>query len=560
MNHIDTSQNYLTIPTGDPFCDIGGFVIDYLQGVHDENKNPEKLIAYITNFYIKSWKQKLHSFFHNSKLTHNSVMRDPDKAFEANTKFYQSLYQGQDFVKEGYCRITGLKTLLFSATRMNSILTGADSMINFSHGFEDGLLLSKEALTRFLFVPFGAVQIGGRYAVVYSNREDVTKYFVEETCKHNLDRGTGKISKGVRRLKYANPSSALFYYADKCYYSDLKIVTVNPETGKSEIKGVTLNILHFTNFSSDADVQIYMLPAVVFQFYHQCISQFAQDWQKFVKANYVKFRGYRANFDSSSEDYTEAVKEATLIPVTDFKYLEENMSGLNLSVAGTKRVIDKKTKSEAEFIVVNKNEFETWKQGKPFKEWKESEEYKEAKTQTLKEEFKLTYQFEDYSTKWLNLVYDKLISGQSIRANILRWNETHSFDFRITKLYQILIRNMNEKTLEYIERIADVVIQDETGIKKSIRAIKVLEYGRLRSFIIKLIEKHWKEGNKESLITLRDYVKYLFPAGTAWTEIRDLLLICIYQKMHENNIVAPDDDEDDDNVLLELPDDETENN
>ncbi len=119
---------------------------------------------------------------------------------------------------------------------------------------------------------------------------------------------------------------------------------------------------------------------------------------------------------------------------------------------------------------------------------------------------------------------------------------------------------MNEKTLEYIERIADVVIQDETGIKKSIRAIKVLEYGRLRSFVIKLIEKHWKEGNKESLITLRDYVKYLFPTGTAWTEIRDLLLICIYQKMHENNIVAPDDGEDDDNVLLELLDDETENN
>ncbi len=420
MNHNENSQNFLTIPTGDPFCDVGGFVIDYLQGVHDENKNTEKLIAYISNIYIKSWKQKLHSFFHNSKFGRPKLIGKYKEAFEENMTYYKSLLNDEEFVKEGHCRIIGHQTKLFSATRMNSILTGANSFINFSHGFENGLLYSKEALIRVFFVPFGAVQIGGRYAVLYSNRENITNFFVEETCKHNLDREIGKASKGVRRLKCSNPSSALFYYADKCYYSDLKIVTTNPETGKAEIKGVTLNILHFSNYATDPDIQVYALPAVVFQFYHQCISQFGQDWQKFIKANYVKFRGYRANFDTSSEDYTETVKEATLIPVADFKYLEENMSGFNLSLAGTKRVIDKKTKSEAEFFVVNKNEFETWKQGKLFKEWKESEEYKEAKTQTLKEEFKLTYQFEDYSTKWVNLVYDRLISGQSILSRILK--------------------------------------------------------------------------------------------------------------------------------------------
>ena len=80
----------------------------------------------------------------------------------------------------------------------------------------------------------------------------------------------------------------------------------------------------------------------------------------------------------------------------------------------------------------------------------------------------------------------------------------------------------------------------------------------MRSFLIKQIEKNYKEGKDEPLVTLRDYVGYLFPQGTNWTEIRDLMLICFYQKLHEKGIkMEPDDD---DSSLQETSEFENNNN
>jgi CRISPR-associated protein Cst1 len=63
--------------------------------------------------------------------------------------------------------------------------------------------------------------------------------------------------------------------------------------------------------------------------------------------------------------------------------------------------------------------------------------------------------------------------------------------------------------------------------------------------LIKQIEKNYNDKKDEPLITLREYVGYLFPQGTNWTEIRDLILICFYQKLHEKGIkMEPDDDDD----------------
>ena len=37
-------------------------------------------------------------------------------------------------------------------------------------------------------------------------------------------------------------------------------------------------------------------------------------------------------------------------------------------------------------------------------------------------------------------------------------------------------------------------------------------------------------------MSLEDYTNYLFPDGNSWQEIRDMLIIAIYQKMHELNL------------------------
>jgi CRISPR-associated protein Cst1 len=94
---------------------------------------------------------------------------------------------------------------------------------------------------------------------------------------------------------------------------------------------------------------------------------------------------------------------------------------------------------------------------------------------------------------------------------------------------------MNTETLKQIEVISEYIISDKDNIKKSINKLKTSKYGELRSFILKLIENNYKAGNP-ILISMHDYVKYLFPEDRNWSEIRDLLLICIYQKLHVNGI------------------------
>ena len=96
---------------------------------------------------------------------------------------------------------------------------------------------------------------------------------------------------------------------------------------------------------------------------------------------------------------------------------------------------------------------------------------------------------------------------------------------------------MDNKTLDKIEALANYIISDEGQLKKRIgmlnRAEKVMD---IRRFVLGLIAENHAKKSEEVLITLKDYVNYLFPDGASAKEIRDLLLIALYQKMHENKI------------------------
>ena len=51
-----------------------------------------------------------------------------------------------------------------------------------------------------------------------------------------------------------------------------------------------------------------------------------------------------------------------------------------------------------------------------------------------------------------------------------------------------------------------------------------------------MIEDNYKQGNGVPLVTVEDYVDYLFPDSNSWMETRDVLLISIYQKLHERHL------------------------
>lgn len=449
---------WLTRTTGDPFADTGGWVIKFLwEQPHLKDKNILELVEYMAKIYVDKWGGKLHAFFLNSKIT-QAAFQGQRKINEA-VKYYKSLIEETESNYQGYCRISGRKTKLFSAGRDNHILSGSGTFINFHHAFQSGLLLSKEILIRMFFVPLGLIQLSDKIALIHSNHEKAIQYFVFRNCRLNFQAIASGIADGVLKSEFNNPANALFAFADECI-NDLHIILYNEETDTFSKNDITLRLYHFTNFGASPEVVIYTLPAVVFKFYAFCHNaKWKKEWTKLIRYHYRNSKFKEAVFNESKE---------------------------------------------------------TW-EGK-----------------------KETADFQNYRT-WRNLIFEKLLSSESILGNILHWNINHSFPFKIVETYQTIIRNMEKRTVEKIKQFADFIVSnpDADFIKKCIKRLSGTRRSyELRQFLLKLNTDNYLKDGATALITVEDYVDYLFPDGGNWSEIRDVLLIAIYQKLHEIHIAV----------------------
>jgi CRISPR-associated protein Cst1 len=447
---------YLTKTTGDPFADTGGFVLKYLWTLpHLKDNDILGLIDYVANIYVNKWGGKLHAFFLNSAITQPAFkgQRKIDETF----KFYKGLIEETAKFQEGYCRISGRKTKLFSAGRDNHILSGSGTFVNFHHNFESGLFLSKEIMIRMFFVPLGLVQLSDKVAMLTSNFEKVTEFFVERNCIRNLQAISSGIAEGVLRSEFNNPANALFAFSDSYLNTHLKELLLGDEDMLLNEVDVTLNLYHFTNFGASPEVVLHVLESKVFKFYAFCNRiKIKEGWNKFLRSNYKNPRYKSASFNEEREEWN------------------------------------------------NKDE---------------------------------AISFETYKI-WRNIVLENLLNGKSILGSILRWNVKHSFPFIIVEKYQTIIKNMEKRSIDKIKQIADFIVinRDTDFITKNIKRLNGEKSPQgLRQFLLKLNSENYKNEAPNPLITVQDYAEYLFPDGGNWREIRDVLLIAVYEKLHETN-------------------------
>lgn len=459
---MSVNKKWLIQKTGDPFADIGGIVLRLLI----KEKGTEDIMQIIEDtakLYVNDWKGKLHAFFLNSTIT-QAAFKGNRKLTET-VKFFSALLNDELPFEEGYCRILGEKTKVFTGGRDNHILSGSGTFINFHHAFQGGIMLSKEALIRMFFVPMGCLQLSDKIALLYSNKEELVEYFVAENVAENSRQIASRITDGIYRSDFKNPSSALFDFA-------LRWIRI---AKKDFIENTEINLYHFTNFGASPEVNLYNFSAALFSFYSRVqYRTWQSDWNRFA---YSYFYQKNATYNYSS---------------------------------GTFLVKEKKEVKELEH-----GDFKTWRNG----------------------------------------VYEGLLSGKSIRRAMLNWVEKkrQPLNFEIVKLYQIMLRDMNEKTLKIIERIADYVLEDSGNIKKNVRALqKPTQAFAFRTTLRRMEEKNLAQQRQDPLFTLEEYALELFPDGTYWQEIQDLLLIAIYQKMHEQKIWLDDE-------ALHIEETETEN-
>lgn len=459
MDKTYTTVNYdaLTAITGDPFVDAAGYALKELSN-HYPKYNILDLIMLATTIYVDKWNSKINHFFLNSKITQPNFDTSEKKKKESQIYFEGLLNETLPY-NIGNCRITGIKTKLFSAGRDNTVLSGSNKFVNFHHTFDTGIMLSKEALIRYHFLPLACELLQGRICVISSSNATISELYAKGCCTKTLYDIGQNISQGILKNEARSPGTAIFRYLDQILIHY-----------KINLTNEYITLYHFTNFGASPEVQIYTLPFQALHFYQQTrLPAYKENWDFFIASHY------------RCSDYKNAIYD----------------------------------KKQNNFIATNK------------------------KQNVIIEETNFKY--------WRNIIYDKLIFNKSIVSDIRKWSIQNQFDLNLLKCYLINIRNMKRETIEKINQIAEFILSyhTESNMKKVLSTLNgVKNPYMLRRFILHVIAQNYKQEN-DILVSVNDYVDYLFPDSTSWMETRDVLLIALYQKLHEQHIKVEVEETDD---------------
>lgn len=293
--------DWLTKPTGDPFVDAGGYALEEFSS-HFPDLDILQLIDKAADIYVDTWNCKINAFFLNSPITQPSFKGREKKE---NRKYFENILSnkyGSDISAEfGECRITGRKTYVFTSGRENSVLSGSKAFINFHHGFQDGLRVSKEILIRYFFLPLACEQLQGEIGLIGSSNPEIASFFSKRNCRMNLEYIGKHLSDGVLKTKTSSPGTTLFRFADSI---------IRERKSEFDDMGSTLTLYNFTNFGASPSLTIYELPFQVLKFYNYVIKEkHRADWTNFVK-RYYKDR--KATFDEASDKFLIKDKGKTL--------------------------------------------------------------------------------------------------------------------------------------------------------------------------------------------------------------------------------------------------------
>jgi CRISPR-associated protein Cst1 len=112
---------------------------------------------------------------------------------------------------------------------------------------------------------------------------------------------------------------------------------------------------------------------------------------------------------------------------------------------------------------------------------------------------------------------------------------------RLLAVYYLMeVKGMQQEQIDLIKEIADQILalgQKHGTIKKYLVMIEGAgKAHQLRYTLLKIIKDRFRDGENKPLFTLDDYVNYLFPDGHYWGETRDMLLICLYEKLSSTNV------------------------
>ena len=303
--------DWLTRTMGDPFVDAGGYALEEFSR-HFPDLDILQLIRKAAEIYVYSWGAKINPFFLNSPITQPAFKGDK-KITETESYFRYVLSNNLDADSSapvGVCRLTGRKTYLFPCGRNNSVLSGSTAFVNFHHNFQIGMMVSKEIVIRYFFLPLGCEQLQGQIALITSSNPEISSFYSQKVCNKNLIAVGKGLSESILKAKTSSPGTALFRYAD---------AVMRERNDEFDDRGSTLSLYHFTNFGASPSLMIYELPFQVLKFYSYVTkAKHIESWNNFVR-RYYHTKG--SKYDDEKQKLV-VKNDKEIVPVESSEYQE----------------------------------------------------------------------------------------------------------------------------------------------------------------------------------------------------------------------------------------------
>lgn len=147
-----------------------------------------------------------------------------------------------------------------------------------------------------------------------------------------------------------------------------------------------------------------------------------------------------------------------------------------------------------------------------------------------------------------NRIHDYLLKNKSILwAFKDKDTKNSTVPWIIVERYMELVRSMNRQKIEAIKNLADNIAKCiiESDNKKRVNEIaSAKDFATFRSQLRKVFRDWQKLGKDEPMITYDEYISAVIPEDYYnWKEIQDLIIIRLYEKLHNALSNANEDEE-----------------
>jgi len=265
--------------TGNPFVDAGIWAIcGLVKKKPDElDKNDLKsVLSDVVQLYLtKKWSKNMYSIFPNNPVTNPSVKNKEERYLKILNQLVDEI---TPLGNSGSCISCGRRNMLQRSGKDRIPLTGSKRMVNYFSFGADGADYCPACALAVQFTPlvfYACVNL----LLVHSNSEKIMKIWSQKAIKNVRKQISSGNYTGCFDEGYKNQKNALFHIIEL-----IQKLKERPDLKKNNL---SINFYYFTNYIQNPDLEIYHIPAPVFNFLYDAndIGNY-ENWMRIVRKGY----------------------------------------------------------------------------------------------------------------------------------------------------------------------------------------------------------------------------------------------------------------------------------